>query len=157
MMSTLPPMKLSRVRSRPSTEDELYSHRRTGHPYRESWHRMGRHFRQRFHGLHLTRQFDILDDPGLYPRPPNGTCRVQAIRSVSDWSHGVLTEHSIQNACEMLDRCADWCASDTHLDCQLIMEANHFIYIGTSMRRLPPNCILTLEPERKSILVSTWD
>ncbi|KAJ7194296.1 hypothetical protein GGX14DRAFT_679100 [Mycena pura] len=25
--------------------------------------------------------------------------RVQAVRSVSDWSHGVLTEHSIQNAC----------------------------------------------------------
>lgn len=63
---------------------------------------MGRHFRQRFHGVHLTRQFDALDDPGLYPRPPNGTCRVQAIRSVSDWSHGVLTEHSIQNACANL-------------------------------------------------------
>jgi hypothetical protein len=25
---------------------------------------------------------------------------VQVVRSVSDWSHGVLTEHSIQNACE---------------------------------------------------------
>ncbi|KAH9914591.1 phospholipase D/nuclease [Fomitopsis serialis] len=83
------------------------------HPYREKWHQIGRHFRQRFHGEHLTaRQFDDLDDPELYPRPPNGTCRVQAVRSVSDWSNGVLTEHSVQNAY-----------------CQLIMEANHFIYI----------------------------
>jgi len=82
------------------------------HPYRETWHQIGRHFRQRFQGKHLAQQFDDLDDPELYPRPPNGTCRVQAVRSVSDWSNGVLTEHSIQNAY-----------------CQLIMEANHFIYI----------------------------
>jgi hypothetical protein len=27
---------------------------------------------------------------------------VQVVRSVSDWSHGVLTEHSIQNACAWL-------------------------------------------------------
>lgn len=45
-----------------------------------------------------------------------GTCNVQVVRSVSDWSHGVLTEHSIQNAY-----------------IQLIQEANHFIYIGTSL------------------------
>ncbi|KAH9830329.1 phospholipase D/nuclease [Rhodofomes roseus] len=82
------------------------------HPYREAWHQMGRHFRQRFHGAHATRQLDDLDDPELYPRPPNGTCRVQAVRSVGDWSNGVLTEHSVQNAY-----------------CQMIMEASHFIYI----------------------------
>ena len=29
-----------------------------------------------------------------------GSCRVQVLRSVSDWSHGVLVERSIQNACE---------------------------------------------------------
>jgi len=34
------------------------------------------------------------------------------VRSVSDWSHGVWTEHSVQNAYK-----------------QLILEANHFIYI----------------------------
>ena len=44
-----------------------------------------------------------------------GTCRVQAVRSVSDWSQGVLTEHSVQNAY-----------------IQLILEAEHFVYIGTS-------------------------
>ncbi|KAJ7819232.1 hypothetical protein B0H13DRAFT_391781 [Mycena leptocephala] len=38
--------------------------------------------------------------------------RVQVVRSVSDWSHGVLTEHSIQNAY-----------------IKLISEAEHFIYI----------------------------
>ncbi|KAH9929263.1 phospholipase D [Fomitopsis serialis] len=83
------------------------------HPYREAWHSMGHRFRQRFHGHHLRNETDILDDPLLYPRPPNGSSTVQAVRSVSDWSHGVLTEHSIQNAYR-----------------QLIMEASHHIYIG---------------------------
>jgi len=41
-----------------------------------------------------------------------GTCKVQAVRSVSDWSHGVLTEASIQAAY-----------------IQLINESEHFIYI----------------------------
>ncbi|KIL00158.1 hypothetical protein PAXRUDRAFT_821948 [Paxillus rubicundulus Ve08.2h10] len=77
-----------------------------GHPHREQWHQMGRRFRQRFH-LHHG---DEVEPP--YASPPHGTCRVQAVRSVSDWSHGVLTEHSIQNAY-----------------IQLIREANHFIYI----------------------------
>ncbi|KAF9244484.1 hypothetical protein BU15DRAFT_85872 [Melanogaster broomeanus] len=78
------------------------------HPHREQWHQMGRRFRQRFH-LHYG---DEVEPP--YAPPPHGTCRVQAVRSVSDWSHGVLTEHSIQNAY-----------------IQLIREANHFIYIGS--------------------------
>ncbi|KAF7358545.1 Phospholipase [Mycena venus] len=42
----------------------------------------------------------------------NPGMHVQVVRSVSDWSHGVLTEHSIQNAY-----------------IQLIQEAEHFIYI----------------------------
>ncbi|THG95529.1 hypothetical protein EW145_g7942, partial [Phellinidium pouzarii] len=79
------------------------------HPHREAWHAIGRRFRQRFH---LSEGEESEEDPERYPRPPTGTCHVQAIRSVSDWSHGVLTEHSIQNAYS-----------------QLIMEANHFIYI----------------------------
>lgn len=74
-----------------------------GHPHREQWKAMGRRFKERFHHV-ARRDYDDVDyeedNPELYPRPPNGTCRVQAIRSVSDWSHGVLTEHSIQNACE---------------------------------------------------------
>ncbi|EJC99464.1 phospholipase D [Fomitiporia mediterranea MF3/22] len=79
------------------------------HPHREAWHRMGRRFRQRFH---MPEGEDDGADQDIYPRPPTGNCRVQVVRSVSDWSHGVLTEHSIQNAY-----------------IQLIMEANHFIYI----------------------------
>ncbi|KZT08000.1 phospholipase D/nuclease [Laetiporus sulphureus 93-53] len=92
----------------PPTPDE----ERRRHPHRDKWREIGRDFRQRFHGIHRHEVLDQLDDPKLYPRPPNGTCRVQAVRSVSDWSHGVLTEHSIQNAY-----------------CQLIMEASHYIYI----------------------------
>lgn len=65
----------------------------TGHPHREAWHKMGTRFRERFH---LPEDDQV--EPG-YTTAPHGTCRVQAIRSVSDWSHGVLTEHSIQNAC----------------------------------------------------------
>ena len=30
---------------------------------------------------------------------PTGTCEVQVVRSSSRWSHGIQTEHSIQNAC----------------------------------------------------------
>jgi phospholipase D1/2 len=76
------------------------------HPHREKWHEMGRHFKERFH---LDDGEEIEPD---YSRPPHGTCRVQAVRSVSDWSHGVLTENSIQTAYR-----------------QLILEASHFIYI----------------------------
>ena len=60
---------------------------------------MGRRFRQRFH-LQEGEPYD--DDTEAYQPPPHGTCRVQVVRSVSDWSHGVLTEHSIQNACQTL-------------------------------------------------------
>ncbi|KAH7886577.1 hypothetical protein F5I97DRAFT_1807371 [Phlebopus sp. FC_14] len=77
------------------------------HPHRQKWHEMGRHFRQRFH----LSDGDYVEPP--YAPSPHGTCRVQVVRSVSDWSHGVLTEHSIQNAY-----------------IQLIREASHFIYIG---------------------------
>ncbi|GJJ14448.1 hypothetical protein Clacol_008712 [Clathrus columnatus] len=61
--------------------------------------KMGKHFRQRFH---CTRPEDELlddEDESVYARPPHGTMTVQVVRSVSDWSHGVLTEKSIQNAC----------------------------------------------------------
>lgn len=43
---------------------------------------------------------------------PKGNMKVQVVRSSSDWSHGILTEHSIQNAY-----------------IQLIEESNHCIYI----------------------------
>ncbi|KAG2106164.1 uncharacterized protein F5147DRAFT_701272 [Suillus discolor] len=76
-------------------------------PIVRKWHQMGRRFRTRFH----LEQDDEVEPP--YTPPPHGACRVQAVRSVCDWSQGVLTEHSIQNAY-----------------IQLINEANHFIYIG---------------------------
>ncbi|EKM50988.1 uncharacterized protein PHACADRAFT_151417 [Phanerochaete carnosa HHB-10118-sp] len=82
------------------------------HPLRENWHSMGKRFKQRFNRQYGEWFPEEEEDPIAYQRPPNGTCRVQAVRSVSDWSHGVLTERSVQNAY-----------------CQLIAEANHFIYI----------------------------
>lgn len=68
-----------------------------GHPHRDAWHSIGHRFRQRFH---LADGEDDGEDQDIYPRPPTGSCRVQCVRSVSDWSHGILTEHSIQNACK---------------------------------------------------------
>jgi phospholipase D1/2 len=70
----------------------------------------------------------------VYGRAPHGAMDVQVVRSVSDWSHGVLMEKSVQTACEL--RCffffAKWeVCNYTRLDCQLIAEAQHFIYIGT--------------------------
>lgn len=60
---------------------------------------MGRHFRQRFHHLRPDDAERDDEDESVYPRPPHGTVTAQVVRSVSDWSHGVLTEKSIQNAC----------------------------------------------------------
>ena len=62
----------------------------------------GRRFRQRFHMPHALRRHheeEEEEDETVYPRAPHGSMNVQVVRSVSDWSHGVLTEHSIQNAC----------------------------------------------------------
>ncbi|TBU21722.1 phospholipase D/nuclease [Dichomitus squalens] len=80
------------------------------HPHRERWHQIGRHFKDRFH-LHWPHGGETADYDGEYPIA-RGSCRVQAVRSVSDWSHGVLTECSIQNA---------------YID--LIRTSEHFIYI----------------------------
>ncbi|KAG8866190.1 hypothetical protein FRC20_008972, partial [Serendipita sp. 405] len=56
------------------------------------------------------------NQPSTVTLPPGGTmkpsCKVQVCRSVCDWSHGVPTEQSIQNAY-----------------IGLIQEAKHFIYI----------------------------
>ncbi|KAF5368099.1 hypothetical protein D9758_004381 [Tetrapyrgos nigripes] len=90
------------------------------HPQRETWSGMGRRYRQRWHRMahgdsgphHHDDDDDYEDHEGYYKGPNPATCRVQVVRSVSDWSHGVLTEHSIQNAY-----------------IQLINEANHYIYI----------------------------
>ncbi|KAG8962140.1 hypothetical protein FRC03_004555 [Tulasnella sp. 419] len=93
------------------------------HPHRETFHEVGRKFRNRWHEMkddwdgddnNDRREEDDNDENrygGSHTTRP-GTCTVQVCRSVSDWSHGVLTERSIQNA---------------YL--QLIREANHYIYI----------------------------
>ncbi|KAF8317462.1 phospholipase D/nuclease [Clavulina sp. PMI_390] len=75
------------------------------HPHREAWLAVGRQYKQRWFG-------EEAPPPKQEGHGPYGNMRVQVVRSVSDWSHGVLTEHSIQNAYK-----------------QLIMEARHFIYI----------------------------
>ncbi|KAF9002203.1 phospholipase D [Cyathus striatus] len=81
------------------------------HPHREEWRKRGHKYKERWlGGLGLNNNDG--EDERDYPKPHPGSCRVQVVRSVSDWSHGVLTEHSIQDAY-----------------IQLIREAEHFIYI----------------------------
>lgn len=90
----LHPRKLLLVRTNPyQTSCRTLVYVFLGHPHREQWHQMGARFKQCFH----LAFGESVEHP--YTPPPHGTCRVQAVRSVSDWSHGVLTEHSIQNAC----------------------------------------------------------
>ncbi|KAF9473130.1 phospholipase D/nuclease [Pholiota conissans] len=80
------------------------------HPHLEQWKAIGRKYRQRWHGPEEGSSEES-ESRGVRSRIPK-KCRVQAVRSVSDWSHGVLTEHSIQDAY-----------------IQLIKEAEHYIYI----------------------------
>ena len=71
-------------------------HESQGHPHREKLYEIGHRFKQRFH-QYFGGEDDV--DQERYPPMPTGSCRVQAVRSVSDWSHGVLMENSIQQAC----------------------------------------------------------
>ncbi|KAH8927543.1 phospholipase D/nuclease [Atractiella rhizophila] len=78
----------------------------TRHPHWEMFKKVGRRF---------TAHERNDEDAGMHSgreRGKKGGMTVQALRSSADWSHGILTEHSIQNAY-----------------IQLIREANHFIYI----------------------------
>ncbi|TFK72278.1 phospholipase D [Pluteus cervinus] len=84
------------------------------HPHREQWKNIGYKYAQRWH---LTPQQEEQEERqasrGVRQHPrPHGSCNVQVVRSVSDWSHGVLTEDSIQRA---------------YID--LITRAEHFVYI----------------------------
>ncbi|CAG7850914.1 Phospholipase D1 Short=PLD 1; AltName: Full=Choline phosphatase 1; AltName: Full=Meiosis-specific sporulation-specific protein 14; AltName: Full=Phosphatidylcholine-hydrolyzing phospholipase D1 [Serendipita indica DSM 11827] len=81
------------------------------HPDFHAVARRGVHYKERF--LRRMNDHDAEEDPDDHSHDFNkATCRVQVVRSISDWSHGYLTEHSIQNAY-----------------IQLINEAKHFIYI----------------------------
>jgi hypothetical protein len=98
---------------------------------------MGRRFRQRFHYAPGCDELAEDEDEAVYGRAPHGAMNVQVVRSVSNWSHGVLTEKSIQSACEFRSpfffiHSWDICVDDegSCVDIALIEEANHFIYIG---------------------------
>ncbi|KAF8900846.1 hypothetical protein CPB84DRAFT_1836517 [Gymnopilus junonius] len=76
------------------------------HPHLAKWAAIGHKYKQRWHGPWVDER------PTLGSSHQGKTMKVQAIRSVSDWSHGVLTEGSIQEAY-----------------IQLIRESEHYIYI----------------------------
>ncbi|KAF9530719.1 phospholipase D [Crepidotus variabilis] len=104
------------------------------HPHLEQWKEIGHKYKQKWHGSYREEDDDDRRQAGYQPsyepeyNPERGqqtfsegrrhgpgrakSCRVQVVRSVCDWSHGVLTEHSIQDAY-----------------IQLIREAEHYIYI----------------------------
>ncbi|KAF5376461.1 hypothetical protein D9615_008601 [Tricholomella constricta] len=77
------------------------------HPHRDHWRAIGHKYKQRWHGVPVGVDRDL-----GYHQPEPKNCRVQVVRSVADWSHGVLIEHSVQNAY-----------------IQMIQEAKHYIYI----------------------------
>ncbi|PWN47065.1 phospholipase D/nuclease, partial [Violaceomyces palustris] len=77
------------------------------HPHTVQFHRLGQHFRHPFHPE--NREFR-LDGQGV--EVGQGSSTVQVLRSAGDWSSGILTERSIQNAYV-----------------QLIREASHYVYI----------------------------
>ena len=60
-------------------------------------------------GEYVEHPFNDLDTK---PMGQQGSVHAQIVRSSADWSSGILTEHSIQNAY-----------------CQIIEEAQHFVYI----------------------------
>ncbi|KAF8962898.1 phospholipase D/nuclease [Flammula alnicola] len=82
------------------------------HPHLQRWREIGRKYRQRWHGPQREVVEREEQESGLGQSHGKQKCRIQAVRSVSDWSHGVLTEHSIQDAY-----------------IELIKNAEHFIYI----------------------------
>ncbi|EJT48644.1 hypothetical protein A1Q1_02371 [Trichosporon asahii var. asahii CBS 2479] len=85
-----------------AAEDKKF---REEHPHLSRWKEKGR---QLYHPFH----FPPSEEPRAHEEVPSGTARVQVVRSISDWSHGYLTEDSVQQAY-----------------IGLIREANHFIYI----------------------------
>lgn len=78
---------------------------RDDHPHLSQWKELGRQMR---HPYHWPPSEEARADEPV----PGGTCRVQVVRSVADWSHGTLVEDSIQQAY-----------------ISMIREANHCIYI----------------------------
>ncbi|KAJ7899585.1 hypothetical protein B0H14DRAFT_3423899 [Mycena olivaceomarginata] len=73
-------------------------------PHRETWHQVRHRYKQRWLGYP---EEDEVEEPDYAKRETPGM-RVQVVRSVSDWSHGLTCFYK---------------------DCKLIEEAEHFIYI----------------------------
>lgn len=75
-----------------------------GHPHLDQWKAIGKQYKQCWHGISRQEEEDREEreerNRGFHHSRAKKTSRIQVIRSVSDWSHGVLTEHSIQDACK---------------------------------------------------------
>ncbi|KAJ7760900.1 phospholipase D/nuclease [Mycena maculata] len=121
------------VRNFPLTEEQKEGRALFLHPHRKMWHDL-----QDRAILHTQRWLGTLsgDESEGYPKRKTPGMHVQVVRSVSDWSHGVLTEHSIQNACAPTLPLLTLLRTLTgSIDLKLIAEAKHFIYIGESFNQ----------------------
>jgi len=67
---------------------------------REQWQDKSHSFQQDIHS-----EKKVAESGEGHHGLPHGTARVQVCRSASDWSHGILNEYSIQNACEEAELC----------------------------------------------------
>lgn len=84
------------------------------HPDRERYEQKGHRYRERFlrkYQAHVNND-DYEEEEESHHRHDfnQATCHVQVCRSISDWSHGFLTEHSIQSACTTMS--FPWVKSD---------------------------------------------
>lgn len=79
-----------------------------GHPHLQKFAEIGQHFH-----IHLRSPGPEGWSEPIGPRPGAGTTRVQVLRSSADWSHGIVTESSIQTAY-----------------IELIRESRHFVFIS---------------------------
>ncbi|GAA6031278.1 hypothetical protein NBRC10512_003294 [Rhodotorula toruloides] len=79
-----------------------------GHPHLRKFAEIGQHFH-----IHLRSPGPEGWSEPIGPRPGAGTTRVQVLRSSADWSHGIVTESSIQTAY-----------------IELIRESRHFVFIS---------------------------
>ena len=92
-----------------------------GHPHFQHWRDIGHKYKQYWHGPDATPEVDRgVNNPN---RHRYGTCRVQAVRSVCDWSHGVLTEASIQAACA--------CSEDM---CEIVLLTSFYCRYSVNQR-----------------------
>ena len=105
-------------------ENDNYHH--VDHPLWKEWGDKGGEYLRKLQGILTGHSRDVsreaADETTLQP-----TCKIQVCRSVCEWSHGVPTETSIQNACMLPILVFGICWQG--LDIQLIKEAEHFIYM----------------------------